>query len=86
MSTQAREARAQRDYWRDRWADHRKTCSACAMAARRRKPTAMCEPGRRINKAHADAQAALGRELAADKAPSPDQGRLFELIPGGREE
>jgi hypothetical protein len=83
MSAQTTFARAERDHWRDQWAAHRKVCSACAMAARRRKPAAMCQPGREINAAHADAQAALGRELAADQASSPDQAALFAL-PGGR--
>jgi len=85
MSAQTVQARADRDYWRDQWAAHQAVCSACGMAARGRRARAMCDQGRKINTAHADAQAALGRELAADKAPIPGQAPLFELIPGGRE-
>jgi len=85
MSAQTTEARAERDYRRERWLDHQRDCAQCSTAARSRRARGMCGHGRVINKAYADAQAALSREIQADKAPAPGQATIFELIPGDKD-
>ena len=83
MSRQATEARAERDYRRERWLDHQRDCLQCSEAARKRTPRAMCAQGWEVNAVYAEAQAALSDEIRADKAPAPGQRALFAVGGGG---
>jgi hypothetical protein len=77
MTRETDEARAARDAAADDWRNHRKVCSTCALAARRRAPKRMCITGRGLNATYAQAEADLTVNRAADKTPQPGQGELW---------
>lgn len=62
---------------------HLSGCSACSMAAARRRPGERCAEGGRLRASLQACERELRAERQAGRAPNPDQEVLFGLAPGG---
>jgi len=77
-SMQTRHARAASSQADEVWREHRRSCSRCDLAIYRRQYDELCQLGATALQIRRDLADRAAKEAAADKAPDPNQGTLFE--------